>query len=59
MPGIAKPTVTKMETAKAPVKTGASNAQAQAIMQTAAKLTPPQPEKKAEAKPEAKAEKKK
>jgi len=55
-PGIAKPTVTKMEAAKAPPKTGASNAQAQAILQTVAKLTPPQPEKKPEAKPEAKPE---
>ena len=50
-PGIAKPAVTKMETAKVPPKPGASNAQAQAILQTVAKLTPPQPEKKPEVKP--------
>jgi hypothetical protein len=50
-PGTAKPTVTKMEPAKAPPKSGVTTAQAQAIVQTAAKLAPPPPEKKPEAKP--------
>ena len=64
-PGTAKPAITKMEVAKAPAKTGLSNAQTQALVQTAAKLAPA-PEKKpedkkteakpAEVKPEAKPE---
>ncbi|MEO8300142.1 MAG: hypothetical protein ABI608_00030 [Rhizomicrobium sp.] len=63
-PGTAKPGITRMET-KPPAKTGASAAQAQAIVQTAAKLAAPadkskteakSAEVKAEAKPEAKPE---
>ncbi|HET7084225.1 MAG TPA: hypothetical protein VFI23_05600 [Rhizomicrobium sp.] len=55
-PGIAKPTVTKIDP-----KTGVTTAQAQAIAQTAAKLQPQPAEKKpdvkpADAKPEAKPE---
>jgi hypothetical protein len=46
-PGIAKPTVTKLQAG--PGKAGASTAQAQAIAQTVAKLAPA--DKKAEAKP--------
>src|SRR5438874_2452069 len=63
-PGAAKPAITKMEAAKAAIsRAGASAAQAEAIAQTVAKLTPDKkPETKqvatkpADGKPEAKAE---
>ena len=53
-PVIAKPDVAKMEPpAPMPAKTGASTAQAQAIVQAAAKLTQPVDKTKAEVKPAA------
>ncbi|HKX63678.1 MAG TPA: hypothetical protein VJM78_00095 [Rhizomicrobium sp.] len=51
-PGTAKPTITKIDTAaKQAPKAGASAAQAQAIAQVVAKLTPPADKNKTEAKP--------
>ena len=51
-PGTAKPTITKIDAAAKPApKAGASTAQAQAIAQVVAKLTPPADKNKPEAKP--------